>query len=289
MSSHNPAACQPTDRDGATRREFLANLAAAAASTAVLGAAANALADTAPAAGRKIKLGVVGCGGRGAWIANFFQQHGGYEMHALADYFQNRRRQVRRRRGRRRKTTIHRPVGIQESLESGVEAIVIIDIPYFYAEQAQAAIDAGCHVYMAKPVAVDVPGCLAIEAAAKQATEKKLCFHVDYQMPTDPVNIEIVRRIWDGGLGKILSLTTWGGGGGSGLNVDAPREKTLENVFQGLRWLRDIALGCDMIGNFDIHSIDAAMWATARFPWPRPARLASAGPIPSAIATTSTP
>jgi predicted dehydrogenase len=85
-------------------------------------------------------------------------------------------------------------------------------------------------------------------------------------MPTDPVNIEIAQRIWDGALGKILSVTTYGSAGGSGMGVDTPRGKTLENVFQGLRWLRDIALGGDQIGNFDIHSIDAAMWLTRQVP-----------------------
>ena len=140
---------------------------------------------------------------------------------------------------------------------------------------------------MAKPVATNVPGCRAIEAAAKQATQKKLCFHVDYQMPTDPVNIEIAQRIWDGAIGKILSISTWGSGGNTGMATDLPREKTLENVFQGLNWDRDIALGGDLIGNFDIHAIDAAMWIAARFRLPPTASPASAAPIPSAIATTS--
>jgi predicted dehydrogenase len=37
----------------------------------------------------QIKLGVVGCGGRGLWIAKLFKAHGGYEMYAVADYFQH--------------------------------------------------------------------------------------------------------------------------------------------------------------------------------------------------------
>ena len=48
--------------------------------------------------------------------------------------------------------------GYKRLIESGVEAVVIIDVPYFYPEQAKAAVAAGLHVYMAKPVAVDVPG-----------------------------------------------------------------------------------------------------------------------------------
>ncbi len=266
MSKQSPSVRKTADGDGATRREFLGSLAVTAASTAILGTTAHALADPVAPTKRKIKLGVVGCGGRGDWIAGLFQKHGGYEMHALADYFQDAADRCGDALGvdkRRRFTGLS---GYKKVLESGVEALAIEDIPYFYPEQAQAAVDGGCHVYMAKPVAVDVPGCLAVEEAARQATKKKLCFHIDYQMPTDPVNIEITQRIWDGGLGKMLAVTSWGAGGGTAMGVDPPREKTLENVFRGLRWMRDIALGCDLIGNFDIHSIDAAMWVTRQVP-----------------------
>ena len=266
MSGEMQSACQTAHREGASRREFLGNLAATAAATAVLGTAADALANPAPAAGRKIKLGVVGCGRRGAWLAGLFQKNGGYEIHALADYFQDAVDRCGDALGVERRRRFTGLSGYKKLLDSGIEAIAIEDVPYFYPEQAQAAVDAGCHVYMAKPVATDVPGCLAIEAAAKRATQKKLCFHVDYQMPTDPVNIEIAQRIWDGGLGQILSVTTWGSGGSTSLGVDPPREKTLENVLSGLGWLREIALGCDLIGNFDIHSIDAAMWAMRQVP-----------------------
>jgi predicted dehydrogenase len=265
MSEQNPSIHQPSDRGGVTRREFLGGTAAAAASTAILGSGGLASAD-APSKGRKIKLGVVGCGGRGAWIAGLFKENGGYEMHALADYFQDAVDKCGDDLGvdkRRRFTGLS---GYKKVLDSGVEALAIEDIPYFYPEQAQAAVDAGCHVYMAKPVATDVPGCLAIEAAAREASRKGLVFHVDYQMPTDPVNIEIAQRIRDGALGKVLSVNTWGGGGGTGMRTDPPRGKTLENVMRGLLWLRDIALGGDGIGNFDIHAIDAAMWITGQVP-----------------------
>ena len=197
-----------------------------AASTAVFGAAAHAFAAPSPPAAparRKIKLGFVGCGGRGAWLAGLFQKNGGYEMYALADYFQSAVDKCGDALDidkRRRFTGLS---GYKKVLESGVEAVAILDIPYFYAEQVQAAVNAGCHVYMAKPVATDVPGCLAVETAAKQATEKRLCFHVDYQMPTDPVNIEIAQRISDGAIGKILSISTWGSGGGTGMSKKTPR------------------------------------------------------------------
>ena len=255
-----------------SRRDFIRNILAAATVPAfgVLQATAtdatpNPVIEP-PKNARKIKLGVVGCGGRGAWIAGLFQKHGGYELHALADYFQGPLDRCGDVLGVDKKRRFTGLSGYKKVLESGVEALAIEDIPYFYPEQAQTAVNAGVHVYMAKPVAVDVPGCLAIEAAGKQATAKNLCFHVDYQMRTDPVNIEIAQRIREGGLGRLLAVATYGGGGGTTLRQDPPREKTIENRMQELKWLSDIALGCDTIGNFDIHSIDAALWITGQRP-----------------------
>ena len=68
-----------------TRRQFLGSVTAASAIAPIVSRAQDA---KPPAFTRKIKLGVVGNGGRGAWIAGLFQKHGGYEMHAVADYFQ---------------------------------------------------------------------------------------------------------------------------------------------------------------------------------------------------------
>ena len=39
-------------------------------------------------------------------------------------------------------------------LDSGVEAVTVVNIPRFHAQHARAAIEAGCHVYAAKPVAI---------------------------------------------------------------------------------------------------------------------------------------
>lgn len=156
--------------------------------------------------------------------------------------------------------------GCKKVLESGVEAIGILDVPCFFPEQAQAAIAASCHVYMAKPVAVDVPGCLSIEASGKLATQKKLCFLIDYQMPTDPVNMEIAKRIWDGGLGEVVAVTTLGAGGSSSLRGDPPKGQTIEPRLRDLLWCNDLPLGGDPIVNYDIHSIDAAVWAIRRRP-----------------------
>ena len=68
-----------------SRRQFLGGVTAAS----VLGPlASSAQTATVPASTRKIKIGLVGGGGRGSWIAGLFQKHGGYQFHGVADYFQ---------------------------------------------------------------------------------------------------------------------------------------------------------------------------------------------------------
>ena len=247
------------------RRKFIGKTLATTATSLAFGTLnSNAEEPAAPTPFKlKIKLGIVGLGGRGQWIAGLFQKHGGYQICAVADYFPAVAAAGGKTLGVDEPHCFSGLSGYQKVIASGVEAIVIIDVPYFYPDQARAAVAAGLHVYMAKPVAVDVPGALAIQDAAKAATQKQRVFLVDYQIPTDPINIEVAQRIRDGGLGKLAQIETMGICGGFG---DPPQTANLESRLQNLTWVNDIALGCDYIGNFDIHAIDAALWAAGQRP-----------------------
>ena len=201
-----------TNHARCSRRHFLGG-ALAAGTSATLMDTSFALAADAPAGqpkpsqfARKIKLGLIGCGGRGPWLADLFQKHGGYEIHAVADYFDASAQQTGDRLGVDKKRRFSGLAGHKRLLDSGVEAVAVVNVPRFHAEHARAAIDAGCHVYAAKPVAVDVPRALVVQAAGKLATQKKLCYLVDYQMATDPVNIEVVRRVHEGGIGRLMHI-----------------------------------------------------------------------------------
>jgi myo-inositol 2-dehydrogenase / D-chiro-inositol 1-dehydrogenase len=251
-----------------TRRHFLGRTLAATAAAASLKTVTSLAAEspTSPALAqfkRKIKLGIIGCGGRGAWIGKFFKQHGGYEVHALADYFPDVVNSAGDALGvetGRRFATLS---GYKRVIESGIEAVALQTPPYFFPEHAEAAVAAGLHVYMAKPIAVDVPGCLQIEAAAKEAARKRLCFLVDYQLPTEPANQEVKRRVASESFGKIVRVSTTGICTGF---PDPPRTANIESRLTKLIWVNDIALGCDYLGNFDIHAIDAALWLLGERP-----------------------
>lgn len=249
-----------------SRRTFMAGTAAASLLAALPGRAAESPAPAAappPEIKRKVKLGIVGLGGRGSWIANLFKQHGGYDMWGVADYFPETANQCGDALGVDKARRFPGLSGYRKLIDSGIDAIVIIDVPYFYAEQAKAAVEAGLHVYMAKPIAVDVPGCLAIEALGRDATAKQRCFLVDYQLPTEEPNIEVATRIREGGLGGLAHIVSFGLSGAWG---DPPRTATLESRLRGEIWLSDIALGGDNIVSFDIHIIDGVIWVLGRRP-----------------------
>ncbi len=209
------------------------------------------------AANSRIKLGVVGCGGRGHWIAGLFAQHGGYEIHAVADYFD----EVAQASGEQLQVDPARRfsglAGYQALMESGVEAVALETPPYCFPEHVRRAVESGLHVYMAKPVAVDVAGTMEIARWGKQAGEQGRCFLVDYQIPTDPINQEVVRRIRDGAIGPIMMVRTHYL---AGTFSDPPLTDSIASRLRNLIWVNDIALGGGYHVNACIHGVDGGLW-----------------------------
>jgi myo-inositol 2-dehydrogenase / D-chiro-inositol 1-dehydrogenase len=239
------------------RREFMAKAGAAALSMTVLrpelvrGTQANS----------KIKVGLIGCGGRGGWIAGLFKKHGGYEVTAAADYFKERVDEVGAALGVPESRRFTGLSGYKRLLDSGVDAALIESPPFFHPAQAAAAVDAGAHVYLAKPVAVDVPGCDSIAASGKRASAKKRAFLVDFQTRTHPSFIEAIQRVHQGGLGDLLF-------GEAVYHAESPWEQYYDvvradpgNSEVRLRaWGLDRALSGDMITEQDIHALDVMNW-----------------------------
>jgi len=95
--------------------------------------------------------------------------------------------------------------GYRRLLERELDVVVIISPPYFHPEQAAAAVAAGRHVYLAKPVAVDVPGCQSIAESSDQAAARQRCFLVDFQTRANASYQEVVRRVRAGQIGRIVS------------------------------------------------------------------------------------
>jgi len=251
------------------RRRFLGSTLAVGTTVSAFGILRNRGAEATAAVSprtefkRKIRLGVVGNGGRGAWIANLFKRHGGYEMWAVADYFQEVADACGDALGVDKSRRFSTLSGYKRLIESGVEAVALETPPCFFPEQARAAVEAGLHVYMAKPVAVDVPGCLEIEAAAKRAPEKGRCFLVDYQLPTDPHNREVMKRVEAGAIGPVAAVNSHYF---SSLFPDPAFTANLESRLRSLIWCNDVAVGGGYHVNACIHGVDAALWVTGNRP-----------------------
>ena len=79
-------------------------------------------------------------------------------MHAVADYFPNVAEACGEAVGVDKARRFSGLSGYRRLMESGVEAVALVVPPYFFPEQTRVVVEAGLHVYMAKPVAVDVPG-----------------------------------------------------------------------------------------------------------------------------------
>lgn len=260
---------QPVGTDH-SRRDFLRKtltIAAAPALDTLVNSAAGAESPTSvtvPAKiTRKFKLGIVGCGGRGSFVAKYFKEHGGYEIHAAADYFPDAADAFGETYGVDKSRRFSGLDGYKKLIDSGVDIVALEHMPYFMPAHAAAAIAAGKHVYMAKPVAVDVPGTLLVGELGKEATRKNLCFIVDYQAPTDPSNIEVRQRILDGGLGRLAHICTYGiANRWAEPKADTPREEYLRRSL----WLFHNELAASPCVSFDIHSIDTAMWVLGKRP-----------------------
>lgn len=203
-----------------------------------------------------VEVGLIGAGGRGNWIGDFFVGQAGARITALADVFVDRLETAgakfavppnRRYRG---------VESYQEILASKLDAVVIETPPYFRPEQVAAAVAAGKHVFMAKPVAVDVPGCRSIRESGERA-KGKVSFLVDFQTRAQPAFQEAAARVHRGDLGApVMGHVYYHGSGGDPL----PRPGWSREEGRLRLWSRDRVLSGDIIVEQNIHAIDVANW-----------------------------
>ena len=239
-----------SNRPQIPRRAFLASAATATAITVlkpslVFGAEANSV----------LEIGLIGCGGRGGWIAKLFADSGKYRFVACADYFQDKADAV----GNAHKINpSRRYTGLsayKRLLEGKLDAVVIETPPYFHPIHAAAAVDAGKHVYLAKPIAVDAPGCQTVAAAGQRAAAKKQVFLVDFQTRADAHFREAVGLVHKGAMGPLVMAEAWypWSGGGRGAPPATPEEQLRS-------WYYVLPLSGDFIVEQSIHSLDLATW-----------------------------
>jgi predicted dehydrogenase len=209
----------------------------------------------------KIKLGVIGCGGRGVWIAGLFAAHGGYEVFAASDYFADRTEALGAKLSVAPERLFSGLSGYKRVLDSGAEAVAIESPPYFHPGQASEAVDKGLHVFLAKPPAVDSPGCRTISECGRKAAADKRAFLIDFQTRAHPAFIEALRRVREGAIGEFVF-------GEATYHAESPweqyyemlRERPADPEVRLRAWGLDRALSGDIITEQEIHTLDVANW-----------------------------
>ena len=254
-----------------TRRDFVKTSA-----TAALGVSAGLMATSnyAYAAGSDtLRVGLVGCGGRGTGAArDAVQAAEGVEIVAMGDLFDDRlkksQEQLKEAIGGALKVTQETTfVGFdayQKVIDSDIDYVILATPPGFRPLHVQAAVDAGRHLFIEKPVAVDTAGIRQIRASAEQAKAKGLGLVAGTQRRHDPQYIETMRRVHDGAIGEVVAGQVYWNQGGLWLRERQPGMSDME--WQCRNWLYFTWLSGDHIVEQHVHNIDVANWALQAHP-----------------------
>lgn len=211
-----------------------------------------------------VEIGLVGCGGRGNWLAPFFPEYGGARIVALADVVKANLDSTAEKLKVGPGRSYHGPDAYKELAHSKVDAVVIETPTYYHARQAAAAVEAGKHVFCAKPIAVDVPSSKDFLATGDAARAKNLSFWVDFQSRARPVFQDVAARIHRGDIGQVMLAQIFYYAGRPVKDRSTPGmsagQKRMAN------WFLDRTLSGDIIVEQNIHVIDMANWFLGNHP-----------------------
>ena len=248
-------------------------------STITAGAAATAgltIARSAHAAGSDvIKIALIGCGGRGTGAAvNALRNaaNPNVKLVAAADAFKDRMDHSLKAIQSQCKDQVDVPEsrrfadldGYQKAIDSGVDLVLLCSPPGFRPMHFEAAVKAGKHAFMEKPVATDAPGVRRILAANEIAKQKNLAVAVGHHLRHEEKHRELVKRIHDGAIGELMLLR--GYFNSTGVWVRPRRPGQTEMQYQVNNWYYFTWLSGDHIVEQHVHDIDVCNWIAKGHP-----------------------
>lgn len=256
----------------ATRRDFLRTSTAASA-TLGLGLLSNAHA----AGSDVIKVGLVGCGGRGTGAAENICEAAGttynIKLHAMADVFpehlKNCRESLRNNRHCREKFDVSDErcfVGFDayQKVIDCCDLVILATPPGFRPMHIEAVIKAGKNLFTEKPVGVDGPGIRKVLAAYDEAQKKKLCVVAGTQRRHQARYLESMKRIHDGAIGDLITARVYWNQGDIWAHARQPGWNDTE--YQIRNWYHFLWLCGDHIVEQHVHNLDVAIWALGHHP-----------------------
>jgi myo-inositol 2-dehydrogenase / D-chiro-inositol 1-dehydrogenase len=217
----------------------------------------------------EIRVGLVGCGGRGTGAAtqalDTNTSENRVKLTAVADPFDFRIQAALKNIAGKHEDKIdingRKFVGVdafRQLIESDVDLVILTSPPGFRPLHFETAVKSGKHVFMEKPVATDAPGVRRVIAANKMAKEKNLAVAVGLQRHHETGYQETIRRLQDGAIGDIILTRAYWNGGGVWTRERKPEQSELE--YQMNNWYYFNWLSGDHICEQHIHNLDVINW-----------------------------
>lgn len=228
-----------------------------------------------------IRVGLIGCGGRGtgAGIINCAQSSPGVELVAMGDMFQDHldAAPARIKKNLERKklpvddiykvtpeTSFAGFDAYQKVIDCDVDMVILTTPPFFRPEHFRAAVAAGKHVFVEKPVAVDPVGVRAFIETAEEAKRKGLTVVAGTQMRRARHIMDFMERFQDGAIGTVDGgqVIRRGGGLMGWRGSEAKRKDEWSDMeWQLRRWLFLTWLSGDFVVEQHVHNLDLLNWA----------------------------
>ncbi len=218
---------------------------------------------------KTFRVALIGCGGRGMGAVNDIHQAAKLlgvqvRMVAFADYFRDRALRAGQQYGVPPERCFGGPTAYREVMATDADIVLIATAPAFHSVFVEAAVKAGKHVFVEKPIAIDPPGCRRAIAAGQEAEKKGLVIIVGTQKRHD-WNYRLTHQavVVEGALGRLY------GGRVSfcigHMFATRPIEpKTADDLIR--TWQNWVCLSGDHIVEQHIHNIDIACWFCGRPP-----------------------
>ncbi|KPL08840.1 MAG: hypothetical protein AMS26_23765 [Bacteroides sp. SM23_62] len=234
----------------------------------------------------KIKVGLIGCGGRGtgAGIIDCAQSSPGVELVAIGDLFEDhvgsapeRIKTNLQERGLSVKdiykvtpeTTFVGFDAYKKVIASDVDMVILTSPPFFRPKHLRAAVEAGKHVFMEKPVAVDPVGVRSVIGSSDMAMEKGLALVAGTQSRRMLSYRETIQRIHNGDIGDITGGQVVRAGGAMRdwrTEEESRKPEWSEMEYHIRRWLFWTWLSGDFITEMHVHNLDIMNWILQSHP-----------------------
>jgi len=246
--------------DEVSRRDFMKTSAATAVSLAAISSGTSRIFA---AGSDKLRVGLIGCGGRGNKDLKSCLDAGkdiGIEVEvvATADWFKSKAEETGEKYGVAKERCFDGAKAYKKLLKTDVDVVLLVTPPNFRPLHFEAAVKAGKHVFMEKPVAVDPPGGRRIIEAGELAKQKGLAVVAGTQRRHDSNYRKNQYAVEHGAIGEIKGGCVWWCGGQLWYKKREPGESDADYLVRN--WVSFTEMSGDHIVEQHLHNLDVANW-----------------------------